>query len=216
MKASYPKEEESTTIFRVVEAELVEELYEEGGKKKTRSPQMLPQSGADVFLATGEEIVATLGLATDPAKGLYIGDTVSGITTKVILKREAIQRHFFIGGTTGSGKSYAMGVLAEELRKHDLPIIFIDTQDEYAELVKKLGGTVKVPGEDFNIRISSLTERELINLIPAVKESDLQQNIIAAAFNKLMEELNKKAKDVARFGVDELVAKRSGRSKAGN
>src|SRR5207247_2121779 len=49
MKASYPKEEESTTIFRVVEAELVEELYEEGGKKKTRSPQTLPQSGADVF-----------------------------------------------------------------------------------------------------------------------------------------------------------------------
>jgi DNA helicase HerA-like ATPase len=205
MKASYPKEEESTTIFRVVEAELVEELYEEDGKKKARSPQTLPQSGAEVFLATEEEIVATLGLATDPGKGLYIGDTVSGTTTKVVLKREAIQRHFFIGGTTGSGKSYAMGVVAEELRKHDLPIIFIDTQDEYAALVKKLGGTVKVPGEDFNIRISSLTERELINLIPAVKESDLQQNIIAAAFNKLMEEL--KGEEVPRFGIDELVAK---------
>ena len=203
MKASYPKEEESTTIFRVVEAELVEELYEEDGKKKTRSPQTLPQSGADVFLATDAEIVLTLGLATEPGKGLYLGDTVSGITTKVILKREAIQRHFFIGGTTGSGKSYAMGVLAEELRKHDLPLVFIDTQDEYAELAKKLGGIVRVPGKDFNIRISSLTEREVIGLIPAIKESDLQQNIVAAAFNELMVELKTGARD--KFVIDDLV-----------
>jgi hypothetical protein len=121
MEASYPKEEDSTIIFRLVEAELVEELYEEKGKTKTRSPQSLPQSGADVFLATDAEIVATLGLATDPAKGLYIGDTISGVTTRIVLRREAIQRHFFIGGTTGSGKSYAMGVVAEEVRKHDLP-----------------------------------------------------------------------------------------------
>lgn len=205
MKPSYPREEESTTIYRTVEAELVEELYEEDGKKKTRAPQTLPQSGADVFLATDAEIVATLGLATDPGKGLYIGDTVSGTTTKVILKREAIQRHFFIGGTTGSGKSYAMGVLAEELRKHDLPIVFIDTQDEYAELVKKLGGKVRVPGKDFNIRVSSLTERELISLIPAISDSNLQQNIVGAAFNKLMEELKDGTRD--KFVIDDLVDK---------
>ena len=139
----------------------------------------------------------------DAGKGLYLGDTVSGVTTKIILKRETIQRHFFIGGTTGSGKSYAMGVLAEELRKHDLPIVFIDTQDEYAELAKKLGGIVRVPGKDFNIRISSLTEREVIGLIPAIKESDLQQNIVAAAFNELMVELKTGAID--KFAIDDLV-----------
>jgi len=169
MEATYPVEAESTIIFRLVEAELVEELYEEKGKTKTRSPQSLPQSGTDVFLATDADIVATLGLATDAGKGLYIGDTISGLTTKIVLKREAIQRHFFIGGTTGSGKSYAMGVLAEELRKHDLPIVFLDTQDEYSALVEKLGGAVRVPGKDFNIRISSLTDREVIALIPAIQ-----------------------------------------------
>jgi DNA helicase HerA-like ATPase len=203
LDATYPKEEESTIIFRVVEADLVEELYEESGMAKTRSPQSLPQSGTDVFLATDEEIVATLGLAAEPDKGLFIGETITGIPTRIILKREAIQRHFFIGGTTGSGKSYAMGVLAEEFRKHDLPIVFLDTQDEYSELTKKLGGQVKVPGVDFNIRVSSLTERELISLIPAVQESDLQQNIVAAAFNELMDELADKTRD--RFSIDDLV-----------
>ena len=72
----------------------------------------------------------------------------------------------FICGTTGSGKSYAMGVIAEELVSHGLPIVFIDTQDEYSTLVEKLGGTIVEPGRDFNIRISSLTDRELIDLIP--------------------------------------------------
>src|ERR671915_592925 len=41
LEPSYPKEEESTTIFRVVEADLVEELCKEKGKTKTRSPQTL-------------------------------------------------------------------------------------------------------------------------------------------------------------------------------
>src|SRR5262245_52402990 len=61
LEPTYQKEEESTIIFRQVEAELVEELYEEKGKLKTQSPQTLPQSGADAFLATDDEIVATLG-----------------------------------------------------------------------------------------------------------------------------------------------------------
>jgi DNA helicase HerA-like ATPase len=200
---TYPEEEESTIIFRQVEAELVEELYEDNGKLQTRSPETLPQSGSHVFLATNDEIVATLGLATNPAEALYIGDTITGIPTKIILKREAIQRHFFVGGTTGSGKSYAMGVLAEELRKHDLPILFVDTQDEYSSLVEKLGGLVRVPGRDFNIRVSSLTERELISLVPAIQESEVQRNIVAAAFNELTDELADHARD--KFSIDDLV-----------
>jgi DNA helicase HerA-like ATPase len=203
LTSSYPKEEEGTTIFRVVEAELVEELYKEKEMTKARSPQTLPQSGAEVFLASEAEIIATLGLAIESVKGLYIGDTLTGIPTKIILRREAIQRHFFIGGTTGSGKSYAMGVVAEELRKHDLPVVFIDTQDEYSTLVEKLGGHVRVPGEDFNIRISSLTERELISLIPAIQESELQQDIVAGAFNELMDELQGRKRD--KFVIDDLV-----------
>jgi hypothetical protein len=98
-----------------------------------------------------------------------------------------------------------MGVLAEELRKHDLPIVFIDTQDEYSNFVEKLNGAVRVPGKDFNIRISSLTDRELISLIPAIKESDLQQNLVAFAFNKLMDDL--KSRKIEKFVIDDLVAK---------
>ncbi len=188
LSANYPKEEDSTTIYRQIEVELIEEIFrDENGKTDIRSPQTLPNSGAQVFLANDEEIVASLGLAKDEKEGLNIGKTVGGKETKILLKREAIQRHLFICGTTGSGKSYSLKVIAEELHKQGLPIIFIDTQDEYSSFVEKLGGKVLTPGKDFSIRISSLTDRELLDLVPT--DSELHKNIIAASFLELQDEI---------------------------
>jgi hypothetical protein len=211
MPRSYPNEEESTKIFRLVEADLVEEIIDrkvaENGKKETRAPQNLPNSGADVFVADPDEIVQTLGLEKEENKGLFIGNTTSGTIAKIILKRQAIQRHWFICGTTGSGKSYAMGVVTEELvQKHKLPVVFIDTQDEYSELVKKLGGVVVEPGEDFSIRISSLTESELLDLLPeAMKKSPLQCDIVAKAFGELQTKLTNE--DMAKFTLNDVLGK---------
>ena len=197
--SNYPLEEDSTIIYRLAEAELIEEII----NGTMQSPQTLPQSGADVFIANENEIVDTLGLVKDESIGLRIGETVAGTTTEIILKREAIQRHFFLCGTTGSGKSYAMGVIAEELVRHRLPIIFLDTQGEYSPLVEKLKGKVLTPGDDFNIRISSLTDRELIDLVPT--DSELHKNIITAAFLELQDEI--KAGKRTKFLLKDLVSK---------
>ena len=199
--ANYPGEEDSTTIYRIFEADLIEEIYEEGSEKKIRAPQTLPNSGASVYVANEEEIVFALGLQKDKKFGLHIGETTGGTITPIILKRESIQRHMFIGGTTGSGKSYAMGVIVEEFIRHNLPIVFIDTQDEYSNLVTKLGGEVLTPGKDFNVRISSLTDRELLNLIPT--NSDLHKNIISASFLELQDEI--KAKKRTKFLLQDLL-----------
>lgn len=186
--ANYPAEADSTTIYRQVEADLIEEIFIDAeGKRQIRAPQSLPKSGTGVFLASTEETVFALGLQQDSALGLCLGTTVSGETTGIVLDRNVIQRHVFICGTTGSGKSYATGVVAEELIRHNLPVIFIDTQDEYSEFVKKNGGHVLTPGKDFNIRISSLTDRELIDLVPT--DSELHKDIIGASFLELLDEI---------------------------
>ncbi|NJN94196.1 MAG: ATP-binding protein [Anaerolineales bacterium] len=211
IKPNYPTEEDSTIIYRLVEADLIEEIIENINKKGTkstqiRSPQNLPNSGAEVFIANEDEIILALGLAKDKTHGLHLGETVGGMKTEIILKREAIQRHFFIGGTTGSGKSYAMGVIVEELTKHNLPIVFIDTQDEYSKLALKLSGTVVRPGEDFTIRISSLTESELLNLLPSAT-TELQRDIAARAFSELQAELV--SDNIAKFSIDDLLERMS-------
>jgi DNA helicase HerA-like ATPase len=198
LNRNYPSEEDSTIIYRTVEADLIEEIT----AKDIRAPETLPRSGGDVFVADSEEIVKTLGLVDKIEEGLFIGETSSGAKTPIILKRDAIQRHMFICGTTGSGKSYAMGVIAEEIIKHKLPIVFIDTQDEYSALVKKLGGQVVQPGKDFTIRISSLTESELLDLLPKAT-TELQRDIAARAFSELHTELI--SEDIAKFSIDDLL-----------
>lgn len=200
IQSSYPEEEDSTIIYRLIEADLIEELL----LKETRAPQTLPKSGAEVYLADEADVVQSLGLATGDAPGLHIGETASGTPTPIVLKREAIQRHMFICGTTGSGKSYAMGVLAEEIMKQGIPIVFIDTQDEYSSFVQKMGGVVKRPGEDFNVRISSLTESEILNLLPSAT-TELQRNIVARAFNDLQIPLS--SGESAKFNLDALLAR---------
>jgi hypothetical protein len=99
-----------------------------------------------------------------------------------------------------------MGVLTEEIIKHNLPVVFIDTQDEYSILVKMLGGRVVEPGKDFKIRISSLTESELLDLLPdAMKQSPLQCDIVAKAFGELKTEL--KNEELPKFNLDDLLKK---------
>lgn len=210
IQANYPQEEDSTTIYRLVEADLIEEIIVIKKKEKEesiiRSPENLPNSGAEVFIATEDEIVQTLGLIKEKTQGLYIGTTTSGKKADIILKKEVIQRHLFIGGTTGSGKSYAMGVITEELCKHKLPVVFIDTQDEYSALVKKLGGQIVKPGTDFSIRISSLTESELLDLLPdAMKKSPLQCDIVAKAFGELQTLLTNQ--DIPKFKLEDVINK---------
>ena len=201
LQRSYPEEEDSTTIYRLVDADLIEEL----AGMEMRAPQSLPNSGAAVFVATEEEIVRTLGLLHEEGEGLHIGETVGGARVPIVLKRQAIQRHLFICGTTGSGKSYAMGVIAEELIAQGLPLVFIDTQDEYSALVQKLGGRVVEPGKNFHIRISSLTESELLDLLPdAMKKSSLQCDIVAKAFGELHTARTKE--EIAKFTLDDILA----------
>lgn len=220
IRANYPSEEDSTTIYRMAEADLLEEMIytiesetSDSGSAESvtrkqphslRSPQNLPISGSLVYEASHAEITRALGLSENAEYDLYIGDTTSGTPTKVVLKRESIQRHMFICGTTGSGKSYAMGVVAEELMRHGLPVIFLDTQDEYSQFVKLNNGTVVVPGQDFTIRISSLTESELLDLLPeAMKQSALQSDIVAKAFGQL--QVKRQSEEIAKFTLDDLL-----------
>ena len=47
-----------------------------------------------------------------------------------------VQKHICILAKTGGGKSYACGVLIEELLKHKIPMVIIDTHGEYHSLTE--------------------------------------------------------------------------------
>src|SRR5206468_2402959 len=127
-----------------------------GGPPAIRAVQTLARAGAPVFTLADDLSVLALGLQPDPQRGLHVGD-IYGANAPVVLHREAIQRHIFIGGGIGSGKSYTRGVIGEELHYLGVPQINIDVNGEMIEQTKELGGLNLRPARDFTLPLSALS-----------------------------------------------------------
>jgi len=240
IQADYPTEDLSTNIYRQYEADVIEEgvisLNKEGvvTKVEISEPSDMAKAGAEVFIPTEAIIAKAMGFETNPEKSLCLGYTSisqaedtgdteynngSSRKTKnnVLLLPKVIQRHIFIGGTTGSGKSFATGVILEEINKFGVPIVILDSQKEYSSLAQGLGGTVLKPGSGYTVRLSSLVETEVLDLVPTLKGT-LGQDLLAYTFLRLKRSISSDDDEAPAqpslldynrqaFGLDDLLTK---------
>ena len=88
--------------------------------------------GAEVYLATDEQIKKLLGISNPPDRSVSIGKLI-GYDFEVQLLVKNFGR-IFVTGKSGSGKSYTMGVLCEEFMSKGIPIIILDRHGEYSSL----------------------------------------------------------------------------------
>ena len=150
IEADYPEEELSTNIYRVYEADIIEEgvIKAETELIEITMPSDMPKAGAEVFIPNEKVIANAMGFQEKMEESICLGRTRISVDennieknpNNVLLKPSVIQRHVFVGGTTGSGKSYATGILLEEINKFGIPIIILDSQNEYAGVAEGLGG----------------------------------------------------------------------------
>ncbi|MHA1342929.1 MAG: helicase HerA domain-containing protein [Promethearchaeota archaeon] len=111
-------------------------------------PERPFERGAEVYLATEEQIKKVLGINNPPEQSIAIGNLL-GYPFDVYLLVKNFGR-IFITGKSGSGKSYTMGVLCEEFLKKGIPIVIIDRHGEYASL--------KIAAEDINVEGEEMEE----------------------------------------------------------
>lgn len=142
--------------------------------------------GAEVYEPPKEVAARALGFDVSPAKSLRVGRAAGGIEAR--LRPESLFRHVFVGGTTGSGKSYFASVLIEELAKLKMPAVAMDTQAEYMDLARSLGGTVAKPGIDYAVPLSSLTTEEAAQMVAAL-EGTHGHDLFLFSFNSLRREV---------------------------
>ncbi|RLF28696.1 MAG: hypothetical protein DRN08_04005 [Thermoplasmata archaeon] len=92
------------------------------------------EAGSRIIRADEGFIRHVLGLHADSESGAYIG-LLKGHNLPVYLNIDSlVQKHICILAKTGGGKSYACGVLVEELLKKKIPMVIIDTHGEYTSL----------------------------------------------------------------------------------
>lgn len=91
------------------------------------------ESNAEVLEATDDLIRQVIQL-DDSSKGAMVG-RLDGRSINIFLNiNKMLTRHIAVLAKSGSGKSYTVGVLLEELLSHNIPIIIIDPHGEYAHL----------------------------------------------------------------------------------
>jgi DNA helicase HerA-like ATPase len=101
-----------------------------------QSPRSPFSAGTAIARANEDLIRNVLGLNASKQNGAYIG-LLKGHNLRVYLNIDAlVQKHICILAKTGGGKSYACGVLIEELLKHKIPMVIIDTHGEYHSLTE--------------------------------------------------------------------------------
>jgi hypothetical protein len=99
-----------------------------------QSPRSPFSAGTAIMPAEETLIRNVLGLNASKENGAYIG-LLKGHDIRVFLDIDAlVQKHICILAKTGGGKSYACGVLIEELLKKKVPMVIIDTHGEYHSL----------------------------------------------------------------------------------
>jgi len=100
------------------------------------APRTPFEVGSQIALADQDFIRSILGLHADKESGAYVG-LLKGHSLPVYLNIDSlVQKHICILAKTGGGKSYACGVLVEELLKKKIPMVIIDTHGEYSSLAQ--------------------------------------------------------------------------------
>jgi hypothetical protein len=168
---------------------------ERGDGLEALEPEILPETGARVFRMPPRLLEAAFGL---PRDGLDIGRVAVGLRAPFRLSREALPRGIGIFGRPGTGKSYAAGVLIEEIHKLGIPSLIIDVNGETIGAARRLGGRHAGAGAQLQDPLRYLEFSELEALLPNLTE--VQRDLISAAFEELLE----KDED---FGVEDLASK---------
>jgi Helicase HerA, central domain len=185
--------------YVVVGSQPIDVLVKKDGGYITEDPTFIIPAGSEVFEDVAGLTGQVLGFEDPAAPGAMVfGTTVGGGGVTVAMSANKIlPRHSLIVGSTGTGKSYLAGVQTEELKKQGIRHVNIDVHGELIIAAKELGGTSIVPGKDLTVKLSSLQEPELLNMLPLVNE--LHIDIVSKAF------LNLKAKG-QEFGIREFRA----------
>jgi hypothetical protein len=71
-----------------------------------------------------------------PKKGLYLGK-IAETNNKAYMNPEDLTTHMIVAGGTGSGKSVAAMVMAEELLKKDVPVVVFDPTAQWTGFVRQ-------------------------------------------------------------------------------
>lgn len=203
--------------YTVASSEVIEIIsLDSGGKFTFEEPSFIIPAGAEVFETLPEMTSVVLGFPDkDLPTTIVIGTVIGNENITVALDaNKALSRHILIVGSTGTGKSYLLGLIAEELKRLGIRHVNIDVHGELCDATQQLSGKTFVPGRNLTVRLSSLEEPEVLGMIPI--QNQLHIDIVSRAFLNLKKRGTPfDAADLEREATNTAVQFGSGKSTLG-
>ena len=164
-----PRDRNYTSFVRVLG--LVESLK----RGKAEMPSLPAEPGTDVLEAPEELLSEVFG---HKEGGIYVGRLLRKSSVRVSVSVNAIaSRHLAILGTTGSGKSNLLALLAREIGKLGGTMIIFDYHGEYSSLSGVNRVTAKI-----NPRL--LDPDELADVLDIRENASKQRSVLARALTE--------------------------------
>ncbi|MBO0859644.1 MAG: ATP-binding protein [Chloracidobacterium sp.] len=181
------------------------------------NPRIPPAPGQQVLLASNQMLVKML---SPKQRGEQGGAHIGSLLTRkrdevsvVLSVKDLVSTHLAILASTGAGKSYAAGVLIEELLmpNNRAAALIVDPHSEYSTLQEihnhpSFSSTdyrpeVKIytPGK-IKVRISTLTEADIVYLLPEMTEK--MRTFLSQAYKAL---INTRGAERGRWGFNDLL-----------
>jgi hypothetical protein len=181
------------------------------------NPRIPPMPGQQVFLASNEMLARML---SPRQKGETGGAHIGWLLTRkrdevpvVLSVKDVVSTHLAILASTGAGKSYAAGVLIEELLmpNNRAAVLIVDPHGEYGTLQEihnhqafKSGDykpevKIYMPGK-IKVRISTLTEADIVYLLPEMTEK--MRTFLSQAYRAL---INTRGAERGTWGFNDLL-----------
>ncbi|PTQ51379.1 MAG: putative P-loop ATPase [Hydrogenibacillus schlegelii] len=199
--------ENSPDLVRVMEIEILGEIrLGEEGQLEVLEPSQLPHTGQPVYELPAYVIPRLLNIPSPERsadedeeetkrelhpEGLHIGEIESGgKRVHFLLPVRAVARHIAILGKTGVGKSYAAGVLMEELYKKGIPVLSFDVLGDTEQTARDLGGIhVEAGKDDYKVPYALIGLEEFLAFIPNLTAD--QRELIATAYGNIYDKAMK-------------------------
>ncbi len=177
--------ERAPHVTRVMTLELLGEIRRDnGGEFVLSEPTHLPETGMSVYEIPSSRLSWLLSMPEDPDSGLLLGELVSGGgAVPFVLPMEALARHIAVLGKTGVGKSYAVGVVVEELARQGIPVVAFDVLGDLVNAAEDLNGRTLEGGRQLKVPFSVIGLTEFLSFTPNITKE--QQELIAMGYDRV-------------------------------
>lgn len=163
------------------------------GETTIKVPNVPPPPDSEVFLASAEVLSELFSCRKESS--IKIGHLLTRPEVEIYVDINALAKHLFITGTTGSGKSNTVAVLADRIASYGGTVIIFDVHGEYWNLDVSNIEKVRLIPIEYKINPLEIPPRILARMIIPEGGATIQRMLTTKALTitqKIFKELKSK------------------------